>query len=137
MKPQKYIIRQKRYWHVRIRITYDDKVTKCFNFDKHDGVKNALAYAVIWRNQVLKKHGLLERLNSVYSPDYFARRSNRIIGIHRNGNNWVARYSVKGKEFKKGFSINKYGDKGAYIKACSVRRKHCGKLRLNNRRLMP
>lgn len=146
MKNPKYIIQvDKKYWRVKIRL---DKETanKCFNFDKYGGKGEAQIAAILWRNKVLKKHDLLDRLNYEKSPNFFHNYgTNPIIGVALNYNyqcnkyvyNWTVRYSNNGKEYKKHFSVNKYGTEKAFKKACEVRFKYCGKLRVLKKEDMP
>jgi hypothetical protein len=146
MKPKKYILSvDNKYWRVKVRIDTETK-NKCFSFAKYNSKENALKEAVIWRDKILKQHNLLDRLDYKKSPNFFQHYGDHpVIGIsltyvienNRYRYNWTARYQQDNKIVKKSFSVNKYGTKKAFLKACEFRFQHCGKLRIKNRKYMP
>ena len=139
----KYIGLYDNHWRVRIKVRDKPSINIIFNFNRYGGKKNALILARKCRNDTLKKLNQLFRLNYIKSPDIYAdeRKINPIIGVYmtftQTGVNWTARCSIKGEEIKKHFSINKYGEKTAFLKACGVRFKHSGKLFIINRDALP
>jgi hypothetical protein len=145
MKKNKYIVRCDKYWHVKIRIG-PQVLHKCFSFSKYDGIKNALEQAIQWRNDALEQHGQLDRLGYKKAPDRWSTKTCcPIIGVYRTYTkdkgkiryNWTARISHKGKEVKRHFSIRKYGEREAFLKACITRKAYCGTLMLINKKLIP
>ena len=147
MKIEKYIIKVENAWRVRIRFNYEyiDK-TKQFNFDKHGGEKEALKKAIKYRDGLLKKHNLLDRLNYNKSPDFLKSNNNnpcigKYFNVRHQSNGlvgyWIARYQIDHKQGKKAFSVNVHGYEGAFLKACKIRYEWCGKIRVINKELLP
>lgn len=146
MKQRKYIIREKTAWHIKIRLPDKTIYNKRINIIKYGGVKNSLKVAVDWRDEILKKYKLLDRLCFKKSPDFFKTNKQLVcIGVYfsihhqKNGptSSWIARCRIKNKEIKKHFSIKKYGYEKAFLKACEIRYQHCGPIRVLNKKLLP
>jgi hypothetical protein len=139
----KYIGRYDNYFRVRIRINKKEFCNKWFNINDHGGVRKTLSKAIEYRDISLKKHKLLYRLNYEKSPDESTSNGKTIcIGIsftytkQKNGpfSNWTARYL---NEKKRTFSVNKYGYEQAFLMACKVRYKHCGPIKVLNKKALP
>lgn len=127
-----------KYYRVKIRVN-KSILNKCFYFVKYGGKKKALDAAIKWRNVLLKKFGLEDRLNYKKSPDYFRQnKTNAIIGVYKTCTDgrysWTA-HVCNGT--KRHFSIKVYGNKEAFIMACKVRYQYHGTLRVINKKLMP
>jgi len=140
--PKKYITERSDNWFVRIR-TNEGRKVKCFSFNKWGGKCAAFLLALKWRNEMLTKYDLWERINFEKSPDIFAgaEKVQPIIGVYQtnsSGNiNWCAHFQINHLVTKRHFSINKYGDKTAFLKACKIRFKNSGKLIVINRDALP
>lgn len=140
--PKKYIVERSERWFVRIR-TNDGRINKTFSFDKWGGKCAAFLHALTWRNQMLTKYDLWGRLDFDRSPNFFANtpKSQPIIGIYQTHTgeffNWCAHFQIDYLETKRHFSVNKFGDKAAFLKACEVRYNHSGKLIVINKDALP
>jgi len=140
----KYILRvDNKYWRVKVRVG-QEYYNRCFAFIKYGDEETALKQAVTWRDRILKKYGLIDRLMYKKSPHRFKNHPfGPVIGVYLNYNpstdrwNWIARYSVNEKEVKKYFSVSKYGSHDAFRMACKTRYKHVGKLIVVQPDLMP
>lgn len=146
MKKTKYILQEKTTWRVKIAIGKNKTIVKRFNIEYYGGLKKSLQKAIDYRNEILRRYGLLDRLKYEKSPDYYkANKKLACIGVYfsitqqTNGlfTNWTARYSENNAERKKHFSINKYGYEQAFLKACKIRYQHCGPIRVLNKELLP
>jgi hypothetical protein len=140
-KRHKYISLSGQYsWRVKVAV-YKECFTEYFCFANYGGMDKALDAALMWRDAFLKQHGLLDRLKYEKSPDYFTSNVKPIIGVfisrNNTGINWTARYMINSQEYRKHFSINKYGNENAFQKACKIRYEQCGKLRVTDQSLVP
>jgi len=143
-----------KYYRVKIRVNLVGYVNKSFSVSKlTESV--ALSEAINFRDETLVIHGLSDRLLYKVSPDLFKNNKTRpCIGVYKthtkqsNGaimESWTCRFSKKEnhflgafqREYKKHFSINKYGYCVAFRLACALRIKHCGRLIILNKSLMP
>ncbi len=137
IKNRKYIIDiDNIYWRASIRIGVD-RISKCFNFNKWGGKLEALNGARDWRDKLLIKHGLTDRIGTKQKVNIFRKHAKTpFIGVYntvhrRDGNryiNWTARYSIDKQETKRHFSIFKYGYDEAFQMACEVRYQYCGEI---------
>lgn len=125
----KYILNiDDTYWRVKIRVSLEKTVNKSFRYSRGDK-EAALLMAIDWRNKVLAKYGLLARLGFDHSPNMQRHEKRKqYIGVCESARNWTARFSRDGKEVKRHFSKNFYGNEEAYRLACEVRKIYCGKL---------
>jgi len=146
MKAPKYISRTDAAWRLRIRHRKREEFNKHFNFDKYGGIKHALYAAIEMRDQLLKKYGMFEFVNRQKSPDLQTlRKSKPCIGIFRARNiqngktfyNWTVTIHKDGKQSKRHFSINMYGEELAFLLACEARFKHSGPLIIVNKKALP
>jgi hypothetical protein len=151
MNPPKYIRRGNNHWRVIIRKNKIGICNRQFSFHKYGGVKLALDAAIETRDSVLKKYGLLNNLNFIKAPDQYktSRKNQPVIGVYftkviykRKDKphvraNWTTHSFVNEKEVKKSFAINKYGYEQAFLKACEVRYRHSGTLRVINVDMLP
>lgn len=136
---EKYIFSvDKLYWRVGVNVR-GIKTVKCFNYEKNGGKQEALKKAVKWRNDILRRNGLLDRLKYKKSPTYYRLNSvNPCIGVRITTNvtcgkkriHWTARYSIDEVAHKRSFSIAEYGYERAFHLACEVRYKYCGPIRM-------
>lgn len=139
----KYIGLYENHWRVRIKQRNKPAINIPFNFNKHGGKKTALVKARACRNKILNSSGQISRLNFEKSPDLYAyeTKTNPIIGVYRSLSgylfSWTVRLSICGEEIKRSFSINKYGEKEAFRKACKVRSQYMGTLIVINKSAMP
>ncbi len=139
---EKYITETDTNYRVRIR-TNKGRIVKGYSFGKWGGKDRAFILAVQWRDKTLKKHGLMDRLKYIKSPDLFTSGSkvNPIIGVYKtyigDRSNWTARVHIDCKEIKRHFAVKKFGNRSAFLEACRVRFKHCGKLIVINREALP
>ena len=140
MKPVKYISKTEYSWRVKIAIN-QKQYFEYFCFNAYGGRKKAMIAAKIWRDAFLEMHGMIDRLDYIKSPDFYTSLDKAIIGVFKSHTttsvNWTARYAINGTEYKKHFSVNKYGERKAFQMACKIRHEQCGKLRLINRKLIP
>jgi hypothetical protein len=126
----KYIVLDRSSYRVRFKIG----IGKFAIYHTTD-----LKKAIRWRNEQLKKHGLMDRLKFDKSPDYFKpKKRHPIIGVYigkATGRNWVA---IAGpNEQKRSFSIHHYGNQKAFKLACRARYDYAGPLRVINAKAMP
>lgn len=139
----KYIGDYGNHWRVKIRTSPDHRITIQFNFEKYGGKQKALKAALICRQMTLKTLGVLSRLDFDKSPDLYAHNSktNPIIGVYQTQTStssfWTTRYSLDGVEFKRHFSIAKYGNETAFLLACKTRFNYVGRLYIINRNALP
>ena len=147
MSQHKYILNCDNYWYVKIRIG-DKYERKIFNFTKYHGKRRALKKALEYRDNILKKYGLFNRLKYKKAPDKFRQKKElAVIGVyltnHLNHNgtktlyNWTVRYSINEKEVKRHFSVFKYGFKKAFQMACQLRYANSGELIIIDKDLCP
>jgi len=120
---RKYILKANNAWRVKIRLG-ETFFNKQFHIDKYE---DALSEAIKCRDQVLKQHGCLERLNFEKSPDYYSKKKvSPCIGVWLSQESshwsWTARTP---NDRKRHFSIEKYGYNEAFQMACKVRCKYC------------
>lgn len=120
-------------WYVRVRL---NKVTKSkFVSDSaHGGKDTALEKAVEWRNQLEKELGK-PRTDWVIVGDN-PRNNSGVVGvrravkkykgkdgtIHLNEVYQVSWHAGREKKGQTSVSIKKYGEKGAFRRACAIRR---------------
>lgn len=120
-------------WYVRVMF---NKKTRCkfFSDKAHGSRKKALEAAIEYRNKAEKELGRprTDRLVSSRSK----RNKSGVMGVNikkqviktPNGQKEVAKYYIvnwspwPGKTCRKFVSIEKYGEKGALLKACAIRR---------------
>ncbi len=111
--------------------------TRYFSFSRFPGA-NALYIAVAWRDAQLKENDLMYLLGNLYqrpkTSNAVSGPFSPIIGVNyqmqkKTGTfycGWSARYSFEKKQRNRFFSINKYGQKKAFLMACYLRYQHCG-----------
>jgi len=138
---RKYILTTDQGYRVKVRTPYA-AVSASFSVKKYGSEEQALKAAVAWRDNLLAKHQITERLNSDHSPHYSTTVGNNpIIGVHlarATGNYaWIAKYGKGKGEKKRSFSCAKYGSKGAFLKACETRYEYAGTLHVIDKDLMP
>lgn len=147
MKKIKYIQRldfnYTHGWQVRLcykssRITH----SKMFSDGVYGGKLKALREAKKWRDDLLKRLNLESYLSNPYRPQGPHRRNSKnrsgVIGVHfdcttRKGNIyycWIASYQKDKKQTHTHFSINLYGDCGAFKMACKKRFEMSGPLKV-------
>lgn len=143
---EKYIIELGDHWRVAVK-TPDGRKVKCYSFNKWGGKSASFTLALKWRDEILKKYDLTDRLKYLKSPDLFTCGSkiHPIIGVYQtcsNQNtkptfNWCANIQRDKTVTKRHFSINKYGNKTAFLMACRARFKNSGKLVVINPDVLP
>lgn len=141
MKGHKYI-RQVSDISLRVKITVKNEIIcKIFLFDNFGGKQQTLKFAIKWRDNILKKNNLLDRLKTRRSCNMLTNNITPLIGVFDAQNNgypiWVASYSKNGVTLKKRFSILKHGNCKAFNLACEYRYNNCGLLRVNREDLLP
>lgn len=140
MKAPKYIFRTPVAWRVKIK-QGDWTKSKHFNFDKYGGIKLALYDAILWRDKHLEERGMLEYLGRVRSPGLSNKRRSPTypcIGVYKADNrNWVTTVQIDKRSKKTSFSINKYGNKLAFLLACEARFVNNGLLIVINKKALP
>lgn len=108
-------------WYVRVR--FNGKTHSKFFSDKKNGGNNsALLAAISWRNNTRDKIGKPQTERHIVTV---AHNSTGVVGVrlneklHRYEASWV---NQDGRQGKTSVSINKHGKKGAFIRACEIRK---------------
>jgi hypothetical protein len=139
---QKYILKQTKYWRVRIR--YDEETyTKNFNYRKHGGVDEAFDVAVRYREYILRQIGQLGALHSRHQSR--GKPTTICVGVYlstkvisgRKQLYWTAHGCRDNIEVKRHFNIKKYGHKQAFIEACKIRYESNGTIIILNEVTIP
>ena len=107
---------------------------KFFSDKKYDGKMKALNTAMKWRDARLRDQKQLRLLDSALPTTGRVRNTSGVVGVayqkSRNGcsGRWMARMKKSGKYYNKSFSVNAYGYKEAFNKACEARYIQSGNL---------
>lgn len=130
-------------WSVRWSssgIWENDTTSKLFSDSKYGGKRRALNAAKKFRDEKYKSLKKEELLNNKLKRIVrrHSRNTSGIIGVRNSytirGNyiyeEWTAFGYKDGKHWRKAYSINKYGDKGAFILACRARHRKQGTLQI-------
>lgn len=146
----KYIYRREadkpEGYFVRVSKSVGEKIpSKSFFVRDYKNMDDCLAAAKIHRNGILKEYNCMHMLyahpaaigmSGTIGVAYHSVIMNE--GMHFSYKAiWSERTTGGPKERSVTFSIRKYGEKAAYIKACEVRFKHKGTIYINNKTLIP
>lgn len=155
----KYIIRvdckYEHAWHVRwckSGVWNEGVQSKAFSDKKYGGKREAFKAAQEYRNSILKKENKLHLLehhatefHKICEVKNHVHNSSGIIGVrketqYKNINDiiyiytcWAASGSRNGIHWRKQFSINRFGERTAFLKACEARYERHGKLYIHKR----
>lgn len=140
MKHNKHIIVRDKGLQVRIKVG-DNDFSRSFSFKHHGGKRHALAAAFLYRAHILKKLNRLEFIDQKRAPTQRGGQSTAIVGVYRaitdGYPSWAAAFTIKGKRKRRYYSINKYGEKGAFYLACVKRYAHAGTLIVVDKKALP
>jgi hypothetical protein len=107
-------------WYVRVRF-HGKTHTKFFSDKKCGGHYSSLLSAISWRNKTETKIGKIRTNRHMVTK---TSSGTGVVGVRLNGK--LNRYEVswvthQGKQGKTSVSINKHGEKKAFLKACEIR----------------
>ena len=128
-------------------VPYADHIVSRF-FAKGKKPWNAvLVEAIAWRDDFLKKHNKLDLLENEYKhPNTRSpRNTSGVIGVERTKSvkmygvyeAYTAKFMRDGKQVNRSFSINRYGECGAFLLACNKRFEHSGLLIITDLEAIP
>jgi len=137
-KKHKYITRfDYNYTHGWQFRFYQPFTSKFFTDSKLGSKSKALRAAILYRNKTLKKLGKLASLNvdSVFEHSRQANNTSGIIGVklfvdprYNTSGSWHAEGIIKGRRWRRTFSIDAYGYTQAFQHACKTRHNQHGTL---------
>jgi len=130
-------------WNVRwstCGIWKKNMQSKLFSDSKYGGKRKALLAAKKFRNAKYKSLGLEELLDKRIKTKVrrHSKNTSGIIGVRRNSykrdnkiyEEWTAHGCKNYEPWRKAFSIDKYGERGAFILACRTRYKKQGNIQI-------